>query len=352
MPGIQIGNRTIGPDHPCFVIAELGVNHNGDLGMVRRMIGAAKEAGADAVKIQSFKASDFVADDGLDYEYVSQGKVCRESQYHMFDRLALKPEWHEKILGFAREMGMVLFSTPTSAYFVALLDELGVQMFKMGSDDLTNLELIQTIAQKGKPLILSAGMATMEEVDDAVDAVRKTGNRQFALLQCTSMYPATPEHINLNVMHTFARRFGCVVGFSDHTIGILAALTAVSMGACILEKHFTLDNTLAGPDQWFSSDPEEFKAMVDQIRQIEAMKGSYDKAVTPIEEANYIDCRRSVSAACRIRAGQVISPEMLVLKRPFKGLLPKYMDQVTGRRAARDIVRHSAINWEDLADEQ
>ena len=345
---IHFENRSIGEGHPCFVIAELGVNHNGDLQIAKEMISAARECGVDAVKIQSFRADDFVTDAELLYEYKSQGRIVHESQHVMFKRLELRVEWHQHLFNYAKKEGVILFSTPASSFFVDLLDDLGCPLFKMGSDDLTNIDLIKTIASKGKPIIISTGMASVEDVGEAVEAIHSTGNDSYAILQCSSMYPANFEYVNLNVMHTYMEMFDGVVGYSDHTQGSLAVLSAVAMGAKIIEKHFTLDRSMAGPDHWFSSDPNELKFLMEGIRDVEKLQGSNEKKVTKAERQNYIDCHRSVFADRDICKGEVITGDMLALKRPFTGIKPKDMDKIIGKKSNQIILKNESVKWEAI----
>lgn len=348
MEEIHLRSRSIGGEHPCFTIAELGVNHNGDLQTAKEMIDAAQGCGVDAVKIQSFTVDDFVSGPALLYEYTSQGETVRESQYDMFKRLEIKGEWHQELFEYAKKKKILLFSTPASSFFVDLLDELGVELFKMGSDDLTNIDLIKTIAAKGKPLVISTGMAQMEDVREAVDAIQSSGNLSYAILQCSSMYPTPSDYVNLNVMYTYMKEFDGVVGYSDHTQGNLASFSAVAMGAKIIEKHFTLDRSMPGPDQWFSCDPKELASLVDGIREIEKLQGSNVKTVTDVEKQNYIECHRSVCAACDIHKGETITRKMLALKRPFTGLRPKDLGKILGRKFNRDICKNEIVTWDLL----
>ncbi|MBU0469186.1 MAG: GNAT family N-acetyltransferase [Candidatus Omnitrophica bacterium] len=341
---------TIGGNNPCFIIAEIGVNHNGDLDTAKRMLKSIKDSGADAAKIQSFFAEDFVVDSELIYEYMSQGKLVKESQFDMFKRLELKPEWHKELFDYAKELDIVLFSTPTSIKFVDLLDDLGVELFKMGSDDLTNLELIKYIASKQKPYLISTGMAKMDDVVTAVKTIEETGNKKYAILHCSSIYPTPLEDVNLNVLKTFDSAFlNSVIGYSDHTVGNSVAMAAVAIGAKIIEKHFTLDKNMPGPDHWMSCDPVELKKLVEDIRNIEKALGSPTKDIAPSEQQNYINCHRSVTAAVDIPINTVLTREMLVLKRPCTGIKPKELGKILGMITTKNISKNESIKWESIS---
>lgn len=336
----------MGDGEPCFIIAELGVNHNGEKDLARKMIEMAARAGASAVKFQSFRAEEFVGDPDLEYEYLSQGQVIRETQLQMFRRLELPSAWLGELFKHARELGLVPFSTPADAEAVDLLESLDVGVYKIGSDDLTNLPLLEYVARKGRPVILSTGMATLTDVEEAIATLTACGNDQIALLHCVSLYPAPPEELHLRRILTLRQAFQRPVGFSDHTAGIAAATAAVALGAVAVEKHITLDHNLPGPDHHFSADPAELGALVASIRAAERALGSPVLAPSPKELEMRQTCRRSVTAAVAIPRGTRISREMLALKRPGAGLPPKFLPMLVGRVAKADIRANEQLSWE------
>ena len=324
--------RTVGPGRPCFVIAEVGVNHNGDMDLALKMIDAAADAGADAIKFQTFKAEEFVNGPDEVYEYISQGQVIRESMLAMFQRLELPHAEHARLFDRARTRGLVPFSTPGDRLAVELLDGLGVAAYKLGSDDFTYLQFLADLAARGKPLIVSAGMAGTDDIDRAVNTIRAAGNDRFVLLHCVSEYPAPDTSVNLRKMTALRERTGALVGFSDHSEGITAALGAVALGACVIEKHFTLDRNLPGPDHRFSADPTELADLVRETRRLEAQLGTGDLVPTPAEIEMRKLARRSIVAARDLTAGTLLGPADLAYRRPGTGLMPHQADLLLGRR--------------------
>jgi N-acetylneuraminate synthase/N,N'-diacetyllegionaminate synthase len=271
---IRIGDRPVGRGHPALIIAEVGVNHNGDLDTALKMVDAVAQAGADCVKFQTFSAEEFINDSNETYEYVSQGKVVRESMLEMFRRLELKREAFAALFKRARERGLIPLSTPTDRQAVDLLGELGAPAYKVGSDDLVYTQFLDYVARKGKPMIISTGMATAKDVERAVETIRQAGNDQHVILHCVSLYPTPENEVNLRKVETLREQYGNLVGFSDHSWGITAALGAVALGACVIEKHFTLDRNMSGPDHRFSADPAELKSLVSEIRRLESNLGT------------------------------------------------------------------------------
>ncbi len=342
--------KKIGGNNSVFIIAEIGSNHNSDLSMVKKMIDYAAKYGADAVKIQSFKAEDFVVEKGLEFEYKQNGSDnIKLSQFELFKNLEFKKEWHKEIFDYAKEKGLVIFSTPGSKEFVEYLDkEMNVELFKIGADDMTNHELIRSISETGKPLVISTGMANMSDVEDVYDMLINVKLKNISMLQCTSVYPSDYEELNLNVIKTYQNKFDAVIGFSDHSIGNYACFAAVALGAKVIEKHITLDKKLPGPDHWFSANPEELKDLVKGIRAIEKSMGSYDKYVVDKEKESYVSCHRGITCNTNLRKRDTIKEDSICLKRPFKGIHPKYLKKIIGARLLNDKSKDEPLKWEDI----
>ena len=345
---IKIARRKISHRHPCFVIAEAGVNHNGDVELAKRLVDVATEAGADAVKFQTFKAERVVSATAPKAEYQLQTTDAAESQLDMLRRLELSPEAHRELQAYCQERGVLFMSTPFDEESADLLDELGVPVFKIGSGEITNWPFLEYVARKGKPIILSTGMSYLSEVDEAVRVIHDAGCDQLVLLHCVSNYPADPADANLRAMQTMATAFRVPVGYSDHTPGIEVALAAVALGACVIEKHFTLDKSLPGPDHRASLEPNELHALVHGIRTVEKAIGYGIKQPKPSELDLMRAGRRSLVARSRIEIGQVINRNMLDVKRPGTGIPPSLIQLVIGRCAKRTINVDQLILWEHL----
>lgn len=345
---IRIGDRVIGPGHPCFVIAEAGINHNGDIGLAKRIITAAAEAGADAVKFQNYRTEDFVADPSLTYEYLSEGRTVVESQIEMFKRCELGVSDLRDLKDSCDEAGVAFLSTPTGDQGVRDLVGIGAAAIKNGSDYLGNLPLLQTMAATGLPVIISTGMATLDEVEDAVNAFREARGRELAILHCVSAYPAPLPELNLRKMDVLSQAFGCPVGFSDHSEGVLAATVATAMGASIVEKHFTLDRTLPGPDHRFSADPEGLSELVRQIRATESCLGDGTFLPAESEREGRKEYRLSCQAAKALNAGHVLAEHDIVFRRPGTAFEPKKRGELVGRRLTRDVAPGHIFTEADL----
>lgn len=348
MKKVKIGKRLVGPGEPAYIVAEMGVNHNGSFSQARAMVRAAIQAGVDAIKFQTFKADDFLRSKKEYYTYGEQGRLVKESMYKMFKRLEFPWEWHKKLFPELRQKNREAFSTPMDVTAIDFLMSLNVSVFKVGADDLTNHPLLEYMASKNKPIILSTGMATLREVEEAVTVITKNGNSRLILMHCVSLYPARPEEVNLRAMDFLRERFGFPVGFSDHTEGITCSLAAVARGANIIEKHFTLDKKLPGPDHYFSADPREMESLVRGIREIEKALGANIKRPSAREEKMRRLCRRSILSSSFIPKGTIITGERLSLKRPGTGLAPKYLKEIIGHLARRDIKKDKLINWDDI----
>jgi len=340
--------RLIGGGQPCFMVAEVGVNHNGDLSLAHRLIDAARAAGADAVKFQNYRTKDFIASSDLTYSYLSNGQIRSEPQKHMFERYELDNEQFAELKAHCDDLGVIFFSTPTSIEGLAFLTKLGVPLLKNGSDFLTHVGLIAAMAASTIPTILSTGMATPEEIDDAVGTFRAAGGTDLVLLHCTSTYPAPMEELNLARIPALSHRYACPVGFSDHSLGPVAAIGAVAMGACIIEKHFTLDRAMDGPDHWFSSDPSEWTALVSAIKDVEKAIGTAEFGPTPSELAGRHGFRLSCVAAIPFEKGRVLAADDIVIRRPGTGIPPKFLNELIGRKLARDVVAGAPLVWKDF----
>jgi len=351
MKEVKIGNKRVGDENPAFIMAELGINHMGDPNLAKKMIDKAKECGVDAVKLQTFETEDFVSDEKIQYVYYEgrdRRRKVKESMFKMFKRYELNFKEQKKLFDYARSIGMEIFSTPSFKEGVDFLDKIGVNVFKVGSDDLTNLNLIKHIAEKGKPIILSTGMSTLGEIEEAISTVQDVGNRDIVLLHCASLYPASVERCNLRAIESMKRMFELPVGFSDHTMGTLIPTIAVAMGANMIEKHFTLDKDLPGPDHWFSADAEELKKLVTDIRSAEKAMGKKRKMLYDFEKEAHAAHRRSIVANCDIAKGSIIKEEMIHFKRPGNGLPPKFEKFVIGKKAKAQIKKNEQITFDKI----
>ncbi len=348
--GFRIGQRVLAPDKPPYVAAEIGVNHNGDLALARRTIDAAVAAGVDAVKFQTFRAEEFMADPDHIYEYTSEGKPVRESMFEMFKRLELPGSWHAELKSYAEAKGVGFLSSAADPLSADLLKELGVPVLKLASEDLINHPLLAHCAATGLPLILSTGMGTEREIERALEVVTREGAKEILLLHCVSLYPTPDDEANLLRMQALRERFGLPVGYSDHTRGIDAALGATVLGAVFIEKHFTLDRGLPGPDHVFSSDPQELAALVAGVKRVAAMRGAGGLGFSPSEEEARNSFRRSIVARNSIPAGTVLTREQLHLKRPGTGISPLDMDKVLGKVVRVELTENEQLAWDMLAE--
>lgn len=329
-----------------FIIAEVGLNHNGDFGLAMESIEAAAKAGADAVKFQNYRTEDFISDRSLTYTYLSGGKEIKELFWDICKRCELKREWLPRIKKLCDDSGVAFLSTPTSESGVKDLIDVGVEMIKNGSDYLTHLPLLKYMGKTGKTVIVSTGMADESDVRDAIEAVRSGGNSPIVLMHCTSSYPTKAADVNLNRMLALRERFNLPVGFSDHTKGSAAAIQAVALGACMLEKHFTLDKNLPGPDHWFSANPSELKQYVSEVREAEMRMGTKKIEPTDIEKINRKEFRLSLIASRNLAAGEKLSTQDFVISKPGSGLAPKEAEKVVGRGIALNIKKGTPLQWE------
>jgi N-acetylneuraminate synthase len=343
---ISINNRTIGIGQPVYIIAELSANHNQDYEQAVKLIHAAKEAGADAVKLQTYTPDTITIDCDNEYFRIGNGSIWEgRTLYDLYKEAYTPWEWQPKLKEIANDLGMELFSTAFDPTAVDFLEEMGVPIHKVASFEIVDIPLIEKMAKTGKPLIISTGMATLAEIDEAVTAARNAGCKEIALLKCTSAYPAPPEEMNLRTIPNMAEAFGCPVGLSDHTLGIAVPVAAVALGACIVEKHFTLSRSIPGPDSAFSLEPEEFKAMVEAIRTTEKALGKVSYEVTEHEKASRI-FRRSLFVVKDMKAGDTFTEENIRSIRPGHGLHPRYLTDLLGHKANKAIKRGTPISWE------
>jgi N-acetylneuraminate synthase len=347
---LNVAGRAIGPGLPCFFIAEAGVNHNGSLERALELVDIAAAAGADAIKFQTFDADRLATRDAPKAGYQQAATGAEESQHAMLARLQLDAAAHRALMQRCEERGILFLSTPFDERAADLLADLGVAAYKTPSGELTNLPFLAHVARFGRPMIVSTGMATLAEVENAVTAIRTAAPATpVVLLHCVSNYPATAASANLRAMETLARAFGVPVGYSDHTLGIDVALASVALGACVLEKHFTADRTLPGPDHQASLEPDELRALVAGVRNVHAALGDGRKLPAPSEAATGAVARKSLVAARDIAAGETIAEADLTVMRPGTGLAPALREHVAGRAARAAIARGTLIGWEMLA---
>jgi N,N'-diacetyllegionaminate synthase len=344
-PELRIGGAVIRDGGEPFVIAEIGVNHNGDLGLAREMVQAARDAGAHCAKFQTFRADRVATSTAPKATYQLRSTSEAESQLQMLRGLELSEAHHLELLGLCAELGLAFLSAPYSVDDLDFLVGIGAPAIKIPSALLVEPALVRAAARSGLPVIASTGMATLAEVDDAVTTFREAGGTDLALLQCTTDYPAPVADANLRAMRLMHEAFDVPVGYSDHTPGQTAIVAAVALGACVIEKHFTTDKSLPGPDQATSSDPAEFRAMTGAAYDAWRALGSGRKEPAPAERPNIVGMRRSLVAAADIAAGTVIEPAMLATKRPATGIAPSDWDRVVGATARVAIGGDSVLQW-------
>ena len=321
-----------------FIIAEAGVNHNGSVDLAKQLIDVAVDSGADAVKFQTFKAENLVSKNAQKADYQKQTTDASESQFDMIKKLELDVDTHKELIAYCQEKDIMFLSTPFDHESIDLLSGLGLQIFKIPSGEITNLPYLRHIGSLGKRVVLSTGISNLGEVKDALNILINAGTSKdnITVLHANTMYPTPMEDVNLNAMLTIQREFGVDIGYSDHTLGIEVDIAAVAMGASIIEKHFTLDNAMEGPDHKASLEPEELKAMVSAIRNIEKALGSNEKILSPSEEVNINIARKSIVASRPVRKGELLSADNITTKRPGTGLSPMKWDEIVGTIASKD----------------
>ena len=345
---VALGRCIVSSDSPAFIIAEAGLNHNGSLKLAIELIDAAKNAGCSAVKFQTYSAGGRVSRAVKGNRYAEELIDLEESTFNMLKRLELSKKQHEKLFAHAKKQGIEIFSTPFDLKSVDMLENLGVSFYKISSMDLVNLPLIKKVAETGKPLIISTGMSTLGQIEDAVGVVRDAGNPNLILLHCISSYPAAVQDMNLAVMDTLKKAFGVPVGLSDHSIGITVASVALALGASVIERHFTLDRFMEGPDHILSSDPDEMKELVRVSHLVPLIKGSPEKVILGSERETINRFKKCLYAAVDIPVGKKITERMIAVKGPGGGILPKYMDVVVGKKTNSDIKKDHPIEWSHI----
>ncbi|MFC0027234.1 pseudaminic acid synthase [Neobacillus cucumis] len=338
MMEMNLGGRMVGPNHPPFIIAEMSGNHNQSLERALQIVEAAAEAGAHALKIQTYTADTMTINlDTKDFQINDQSSLWKGNNLYKLYQQAYTPwEWHKPIFNKAKELGMIPFSTPFDHTAVDFLEELNVPMYKIASFENNDLPLIKKVAATGKPLIISTGMATIEELEETVQTARAFGCKDLILLKCTSTYPASPENTNITTIPDMRDRFGCQVGLSDHTMGIGVAVGSIALGATIIEKHFTISRAEKGVDSAFSMEPDEMKSLVIEAERVWRSLGHVSYGTTS-EEKKSLKFRRSIYVVKDIKPGDILTTDNLRVIRPGFGLAPKYYDQLIGKTAAKEI---------------
>lgn len=328
-----------------FIIAEIGVNHNGDINLAKKMIKSASECGVDAVKFQTFKSEDLVTENAKTAEY-QEKNTSENSQLEMLKKLELSFEDFKELKEYASECHVMFISSPFDIESVNLLEKLGVPLYKLGSGELNNFELINFVQKTDKPLILSTGMATLDEIKETYDSIHNKEN--LIILHCITGYPTSFEEANLNFIKTLQNELDVPIGFSDHSPGIELPIAAVALGACVVEKHFTLDKNMDGPDHKASLNPAEFKAMVDAIRNVEVAMGDGVRKFSENELEIKKVARKSIILNCNLEKGSIIEREMLSIKRPGTGIAPKFINEIVGKRLINDLKANSVLQWDYL----
>ncbi len=345
---LQLDSNSVGEGHPCYIIAEIGSNHNRDLETAKRLIDVAKNCSCDAVKFQSYTS------DGLYSVYTPRISEMEgrsksgETPYELIKRIQMPVEWHEILKEYCSSIGITFCSTPFDESMVEVLESVNVPFYKISSYDITHYPMLSKIAKTGKPVIMSTGSSDLDDIKSAVRVLEDNDCNDYALLHCISQYPAKYEDINLRCINTLKTIFNCPVGFSDHSTDFVSSALAVSLGASIIEKHITLDKKSFGPDHPFSLEPDDLKQFVRTIRDAEVIMGSPVKKVLKSEEENHLIARRSLIAAVDIKKDEVITEDKVVIKRPSLGIHPKYLETVIGKTAKVDIPKDRWITWDHL----
>ena len=342
---LKLVNKSIGNDHPVFIIAELSANHLQNFDLAVDTIKAMKKSGADAVKLQTYTPDTITIDSDNEYFQINQGTLWDgKTLYQLYQKAYTPWEWQPKLKKIAEELGLVFFSSPFDKTSVDFLEEMNVPAYKVASFEITDIPLIEYMASKRKPVIISTGIATLADIEEAINACKKMGNNQIALLKCTSAYPAPLDEVNLRTIPNLADTFNTVVGLSDHTLGISAPIASVALGAKIIEKHFILDRKMGGPDAAFSMEPDEFRLMVDTVREVEKALGNVNYNLTE-KTMKSREFSRSLFAVDDIKAGESFTKENVRSIRPGFGLHPRYYGQIIGKKARTDIKRGTPLDW-------
>jgi pseudaminic acid synthase len=347
MEKIEIRKKKIGKGYPTYIVAEMSANHNQNFEKAVKIVKAAKKAGADAIKLQTYRPETITIDCDNKYFRIKGTVWEGKTLYELYGEAYTPWEWQPELMQVADKLGLHFFSTPFDHSAVDFLENMGVPAYKVASFELVDLPLLRKIGATGKPVIMSVGMASLTEIDEAVNTVRNAGSKQIALLKCTSAYPATPEEANLRTIPHLEETFGVVAGLSDHTLGSAVAVASVALGACIVEKHFTLSHKDTGPDSSFSMNPEEFKEMVQDIRTVEKALGAISYELTESQKTS-VCFRRSLFIIKDVKQGEKISHENVRSIRPAYGIGTKYIDIIMGKRFKKDIIRGTPLTWDLL----
>lgn len=346
---IKIEDRIISNDSPTFIVAEVGANHNGDLELAKKSIDAAVECGVDAVKFQTYTTEELLSHKDAIVTVGKSGAEITQTLKELFDNVTLKREIHKEIYDYAKSKGLICFSTPFSVEGVAFLEELDNPIYKIASSDVNYVDMLEVIGATKKPVFLSTGKCTLPEMDMAIELLQKSGTTNLCLLHCVANYPSKMENMNLNVIKTLKQMYPeCIIGFSDHSLGITASLGAVCFGAKIIEKHFTIDKNLEGPDHWFSMDPTEMKYLVTEIRNLEIAFGTNRKKLNLCEEPDKYWATRSLHINKDLKVGDIINKEDLDMLRPGYGISPFDKDKVIGIKLTKDIKKGTVLEWTHL----
>ena len=347
---MKLGNREVKDFTIPYIIAEIGANHNGDMNLAKKMIDSAKQCGCDAVKFQSWTPDSLIAKEEYErnQQYDDSPKKHFGSLREMVERYYLRPDQHIELQEYCDKVGITFFSTPFSVEEADFLEELDVPFYKIASMDINNLTLLKHAAKKKKPIIVSTGMATLAEIENAVKTIEHEGNYEIVLLHCIAIYPPAYEDINLNNIPMLRQTFGYPIGFSDHTIGISIPLASVVLGSCVIEKHFTLDKDMPGWDHEVSANPEEMRIIVEESRNIVKALGTYRRVVGKAEEEKKLKFRRSIVVKSDLRQGHILTLDDLSFKRPETGIRPDEVQYVIGRKLKRDIENDELIHWDDM----
>ncbi len=343
----RICNKLVGEGKPCFIIAEAGVNHNGDINLAKKLIDVAIDAGVDAVKFQTFRAEDVVVEKTPMANYQMKNIGIEKSQLEMLQQYELTYTDFKELKDYCDEKNIIFLSTPHSEDAADFLEPL-VPVYKIGSGDLTNIPFLEKVAVKGKPMIIGTGMATLDEVKEALATIYQLKDEQVILLHSTTSYPCSLNEVNIKAMQSMRKDLNCLVGYSDHTLGLTVPLMAVTMGAVVIEKHFTLDKTMSGPDHKASLEPDELKAMVRSIKEVEKAMGEGVKRPTKSEEKIMQLIRKSIVAKKDLPTGTKMTREIVTSKRPGTGLSPKYLNKIVGRRLKKSVKKDEQINLSEL----
>jgi len=346
-PCISIAGRNIGPGHPPLIVAELSGNHGGHLERALKLMEAAKAAGADALKLQTYTADTMTIDlDAPDFQ-IKGGLWNGRALYDLYREAHTPWEWHESLFEKGKELGLIVFSTPFDTTATDFLETLDTPCYKIASFEIVDLPLIAYVARKGKPMIISTGMANLSEIQDALNAARKSGCEQIVLLHCVSSYPAPISDANVRTLPHLGETFSCIAGLSDHTQSSAAAVASIALGGCMVEKHFTLARADGGPDAAFSLEPEEFKRLVDDCKNAWRALGHISYEVESSEQGSLV-FRRSIYVVADIKSGEQFNRQNVRIIRPGYGLAPKHLPTVLGQRAARDLKRGERLDWSDV----